>query len=449
MSTTARRPRYHPTCGRTGSGPGARACKALPGHGRSPKPRRRRRAAAPGPPRSRASASPSSVTGTRGWRPACSRVNAGTLPPAMVGDVAEGGAGDAEGHGGERHRPKRQLRHPEHDGTSTHGRSQSRNVCSAGTKTSLTTKSWLPVPHRPDTDQVSLISTSLGAQQHHPHGRHAAVVHHAVGDEPVACWQPLANDHCPVTRNPPSTTVATPVGLKVPASTTSGAGGIERVERRPRQLRQHEGPAPPITTVHADGAVGAGQLLDHLQLGRAGRARRRRGSRGPASGSSPPPSASPTRSGGSRRLVRSPRRARRCRRSALDRLEHLGLTGLAGHGRSVCSSSAHGRSIGASAGVPGPEGLVPLAAAVADDLGDPAVADLAQPHPAGRTTRRPRPWCSTCSVTKPVAVGHRPQDVHPRPRRPSMSCRAGPPRPRAPGAGTATPACSGRRRRRA
>ena len=35
---------------------------------------------------------------------------------------------------------------------------------SAGTKTSLTTKSWLPVPARPDTDQVSLISTSEGGR---------------------------------------------------------------------------------------------------------------------------------------------------------------------------------------------------------------------------------------------------------------------------------------------
>jgi hypothetical protein len=42
------------------------------------------------------------------------------------------------------------------------------------------------------------------------------------------CWQPLANAHRPLTRNPPSTGVATPVGLNAPATTTWCSGRLKK-----------------------------------------------------------------------------------------------------------------------------------------------------------------------------------------------------------------------------
>lgn len=95
-------------------------------------------------------------------------------------------------------------------------------VGSSGTKTSSTTKSWLPVPRMPDTDQVSVISTSSRGN----------TIIRTGGSRPSSTtqcarnqWQwsqPLANDHRPVTRNPPSAGVAVPVGLKAPPRMTSG-----------------------------------------------------------------------------------------------------------------------------------------------------------------------------------------------------------------------------------
>ena len=124
--------------------------------------------AAPEPARSSVSVSPSWC-----WNQRVGRQRAVAerrhLPAGHRGDVAERGTGDAEGHGGEDQRRERQLRHPRHRGVDARFVATPTKVRSTGTKTSLTTKSWLPVPHRPDTDHVSLISASLGRQQHHAH----------------------------------------------------------------------------------------------------------------------------------------------------------------------------------------------------------------------------------------------------------------------------------------
>ena len=86
-------------------------------------------------------------------------------------------------------------------GTSTDGSPpKTTKLSSSGTNAPLATTSWLPVPHSPDTDQVSLISTSLGG----------STIMRTGGSRPSsttqwptnqwACWQPLANAHRPVTR---------------------------------------------------------------------------------------------------------------------------------------------------------------------------------------------------------------------------------------------------------
>jgi hypothetical protein len=64
-----------------------------------------------------------------------------------------------------------------------------------------------------------------------------------------ACSHPLANAHRPLVRKPPSTIVATPVGLNVPATTTSGPSAYtppkDAVGSRPRII----GAELPIITV--------------------------------------------------------------------------------------------------------------------------------------------------------------------------------------------------------
>ncbi len=65
-----------------------------------------------------------------------------------------------------------------------------------------------------------------------------------------ACWQPLANDHRPLARNPPSTGVATPVGLNAPATTTSGPPAYTSANAGAGSLPRIAGAALPIITVH-------------------------------------------------------------------------------------------------------------------------------------------------------------------------------------------------------
>jgi hypothetical protein len=134
----------------------------------------------------------------------------------------------------------------------------------------LTTKSWLPVPHRPDTDQVSLISTSPGGSTIIRIGgwRPSSTMQWAMNQ--WLCWQPLANDHCPLTRNPPSVGVARPVGLTVPARMTSGPSAYRASKVFRGSLASSTGASPPIITVHpTEPSARASSSITRISSGRA------------------------------------------------------------------------------------------------------------------------------------------------------------------------------------
>lgn len=73
-------------------------------------------------------------------------------------------------------------------------------LSSSATYAPSTTTSWLPVPHSPDTDQVSSISMSLEESSIMRTGgsRPSSTMQWPANQS--ACWQPLANAHRPVTR---------------------------------------------------------------------------------------------------------------------------------------------------------------------------------------------------------------------------------------------------------
>ena len=64
-----------------------------------------------------------------------------------------------------------------------------------------------------------------------------------------ACSHPLANAHRPLARKPPSTTVAAPVGLNVPATTTSGPSAYTLSNVAGGSLPRIIGAELPIITV--------------------------------------------------------------------------------------------------------------------------------------------------------------------------------------------------------
>ena len=80
----------------------------------------------------------------------------------------------------------------------------------------------IPVPHSPDTVQVSTMSTSLARSTIIRSGGMlpSSTMQWAMNQS--ACSHPLANAQRPLAWKPSSTAVAVPVGLNVPAPTTSG-----------------------------------------------------------------------------------------------------------------------------------------------------------------------------------------------------------------------------------
>ena len=99
----------------------------------------------------------------------------------------------------------------------------------AGTKTSSTAMSWLPVPRRPETVQVSMMrasvaGNSMSRESGMPLGSRRGAPFSTTTLPPISqaqCSQPLANGQRPVTRYPPSTAFARPEGAKTPPVTTS------------------------------------------------------------------------------------------------------------------------------------------------------------------------------------------------------------------------------------
>ena len=90
--------------------------------------------------------------------------------------------------------------------------------------------SWLPVPERPTTSQVSRIfASSRGKSSSRMSGTPAAVVSRPASPStkqpPIshAQWeQPLAKAQRPLARKPPATRFATPRGAKTPPAIASG-----------------------------------------------------------------------------------------------------------------------------------------------------------------------------------------------------------------------------------
>ena len=100
-----------------------------------------------------------------------------------------------------------------------------------GTNTSRTETSWLPVPRRPPTVQVSMISHWLaGSSMKRSSGPPDGVIrglplscttdHRTIQ---LASWQPLTSGQRPVRRKPPSTICALPEGRVLLAVMTCGS----------------------------------------------------------------------------------------------------------------------------------------------------------------------------------------------------------------------------------
>jgi hypothetical protein len=105
------------------------------------------------------------------------------------------------------------------------GGSSDRQLRAAGTTTSSTVKSWLPVPRIPMTDQVSTMVTcslgthtarSTGVPAGDRHGLSPSIMTQVQYNQ-FAFWIPLAKFHRPVTRKPPATCHARPPGRADPA----------------------------------------------------------------------------------------------------------------------------------------------------------------------------------------------------------------------------------------
>lgn len=124
----------------------------------------------------------------------------------------------------------------------------SEKLRSAGTNTSSTTKSWLPVPRRPLVSQVSMmrISDTWNSMQRTsgaPLGKTSPLTSVPPMHQ-VECWQPLANAQRPLARNPPATGTALPSGAATPHEVTSSGPYTARAtssDRKPH-IRPEEAP---------------------------------------------------------------------------------------------------------------------------------------------------------------------------------------------------------------
>ena len=130
----------------------------------------------------------------------------------------------------------------------------------------MTTKSWLPVPHRPDTDQVSLISTSAAGSTIMRIGgwRPSSTMQWAMNQWAVlaaAGERPLAGDPEPAIDRRGH-------ARRVEGATQDdvGAVGVHGVERLARQLAEQHRRRVSDHHRPPDRAVGPGQLLDHPHL---------------------------------------------------------------------------------------------------------------------------------------------------------------------------------------
>ena len=129
------------------------------------------------------------------------------------------------------------------------------NVSSAGTNTSSSRKSKLPLPRSPATRQLSMIVACS-------RGTIATIIAPPEGGEPGAArrkppisqsaWpQPLANDHWPLTRYPPATGCPVPRGPGVPTTSGRGRPG-SKTRRAPASGSQPPAvPVPPLPTMTA------------------------------------------------------------------------------------------------------------------------------------------------------------------------------------------------------
>ena len=249
-------------------------------------------------------------SGTAGWPPACASANIGTLAVARV--VTSASAPSAM--------PTATLAIASDENTSSGMRpsgpssppcSKMLNVRSSGTNLPSRVKSWLPVPHRPG-HRPRVDDLDVGRREHHhPQRRHAAVVDHAVGDEPVGVLASAGERPAPGDPEPTVDRRRHPRRVERP-----GAARHRDRRRRPRR-RWLRGSMPEdhrrrAADHHrpADRPVGTRQLTHHGDV--VGEVRL---------GSAEPPghqhpeaarrhAAAPTRSGGRRRAcsISSPRR---------------------------------------------------------------------------------------------------------------------------------------------
>ena len=171
-----------------------------------------------------------------------------------------------------------------------------------------------------------------GGQHHHAYRRLAAVVHDAVGDEPVAVL--AAAGERPLSGDPEPTVDRRGHARRVDRAGEDdvGAVGVQGVERR-AVAASRAAPAPSVrSSPSTRPSHRPGPARRSPASRRAGRARRRRGCGAPASGSSPPPSAPPPDPAAPADRVRSPRCEPRWRAPAWHRLEGgARLTHLGGH----------------------------------------------------------------------------------------------------------------------
>ena len=121
-------------------------------------------------------------------------------------------------------------------GTSTHGSASSvAQVRAIGTNTSSAVKWWLPVPHSPDTVQVSSIAISDSGEHHRAQPPLPVDFLETVAEQPVAV-QASAGE-----TPPPAHPVATVDAFghagrrEHPSDGHVGALGEDGVERRPGQ----------------------------------------------------------------------------------------------------------------------------------------------------------------------------------------------------------------------
>jgi hypothetical protein len=191
----------------------------------------------------------------------------------------------------------------------------------AGTNTSDTSTSWLPVARSPTVSHVSMIrhcatgtkliticGSSVGAAAVPP----GTTTHESASQ--VQWWQLLTNGHRPLTRYPPSTSTAWPIGAITPLSTTSCPAPMSRAPAGCRN--DWSMPAMPLFSAHqaadpswrASSSTTATTVSGSASSPPSSRARQRRNI--PASVSAP------AAASGSRRSL-SPASARRRRTSPI------------------------------------------------------------------------------------------------------------------------------------